>query len=269
MLYFSIIAQTTCRNSARRPLFLALFIYFCSHTSNKAMDDFNGIMASLTAEADEEKRQSLPRFFKTGKGEYAEGDMFLGVVVPKIRRVARQHRYATVETLQELLQSEYHEARMCALLIMADKCTTRDENTRRQMLELYLANTRHVNNWDLVDLSAPTIVGEYLIDKPRDLLYKLAKSHLLWENRIAIVATWALIRHGEFDDTYRLALQLACHHHDLIRKGTGWMLREAGKRDPKRLFAFIDSHRKELPRIMLRYAIEGFTKEERAYLMRK
>lgn len=232
------------------------------------MDDFETIMDALRAEADEEKRLSLPHFFKTGKGEYGEGDIFLGVVVPKVRKIAKKHRFAQPPELHRLLMSEYHEARMCALLIMVEKCARQDEVMRKEMLDLYLAHTSRVNNWDLVDLSAPAIVGEYLMDKPRDLLYKLAKSHLLWENRIAVVATWALIRHNDLDDIYALSMKMMNHKHDLMQKATGWMLREAGKRDPIRLYKFIDNHRMEMPRTMLRYAVEKFSAEERRYLMR-
>lgn len=227
------------------------------------------IINDLRAVADEEKRLSLPHFFKTGKGEYGEGDVFLGVVIPKVRKVAGKHIYTGDEELHRLLMSEYHEARMCALLIMALKCKKRDEETRKRMLELYLAHTKRVNNWDLVDLSAPSIVGDYLADKPRDLLYRLADSHLLWENRIAVVATWALIKRGDLDDIYTLALKMMGHRQDLIRKAIGWMLREAGKRDHRRLYDFVECHREEMPRTMLRYAIEKFPEDERRHLMRK
>lgn len=232
------------------------------------MDDYETIICSLKAEADEEKRLSLPHFFKNGKGEYGEGDIFLGVVTPKVRKIASKHRFAQPFELHRLLMSEFHEARMCALLIMVIKCERKDEAMHKEMLDLYLTHTARVNNWDLVDLSAPTIVGEYLLDKPRDLLYKLARSRLIWENRIAIVATWALIRKGYLDDTYALAVKMMNNKHDLIQKATGWMLREAGKHDPKRLYGFVDDHHQEMPRIMLRYAIEKFSEEERKYLMR-
>lgn len=227
------------------------------------------ILNDLRAVADEEKRLSLPRFFKTGKGEYGEGDVFLGVVIPKIRKIAQSHIYTQPEELHHLLMSEYHEARMCALIIMTLKCRKRDEETRKKMLDLYLEHTGRVNNWDLVDLSAPVIVGEYLADKPRDLLYRLADSHLLWDNRIAVVATWPLIRKGDTDDIYALAMKMTGHRHELIHKAVGWMLREAGKQDHRRLYDFIECHRDKMPRTMLRYAIEKFPDDERKFLMRR
>lgn len=146
------------------------------------------------------------------------------------------------------------------------------DSTRRappSILDFYLKYTKYINNWDLVDLSAPVIVGNYLADKPRDLIYKLADSHLLWENRIAIVSTMALIRRGDTDDIYVLAVKMMGHRHDLIRKAIGWMLREAGKHDHKRLYDFVEANRNRMPRTMLRYAIEKFTDEERKYLMKK
>lgn len=233
------------------------------------MDIVETIIDELRSQADEEKRRLLPRFFKTGNGEYGEGDVFLGVVVPKIRKIAGKHRSVDADVLHRLLMSEYHEVRMCALLIMVLKCAGADDEKRKELLDFYLSHAERINNWDLVDLSAPTIVGEYLLDKPRDLLYRLAESHLLWENRIAIVSTIALIRNNELDDTYSLALKMMDHRHDLMRKATGWMLREAGKRDPRRLFEFVDEHRRVMPRVMLRYAIEIFPESDRKFLMRK
>lgn len=233
------------------------------------MDTAETIIKDLRAVAEEDKRLSLPHFFKTGKGEYGEGDVFLGVVIPKIRKVAKAHRFAQPEELHKLLMSKYHEVRMCALMIMVQKCERKDPALHKDMLDLYLQNIERVNNWDLVDLSAPAIVGEYLSDKPRDLLYQLAESHKLWKNRIAVVATWALIRRGDLDDIYTLAVKMMNLRQDLIRKAIGWMLREAGKKDKKRLFDFIETYREEMPRTMLRYAIEKFPEDERAYLMKK
>lgn len=233
------------------------------------MNTSENIISDLQAVAVEEKRQGLARFFKTGKGEYGEGDMFLGVTVPYTRRIAKTHIDTSYDELHRLLMSEYHEARLCALLIMVEKCNKADCDTHKEILEFYLQHTTRINNWDLVDLSAPAVVGDYLADKPRDLLYRLADSHLLWENRIAIVATWALIRRGDIDDIYALAVKLMGHRHDLIQKAIGWMLREAGKHDHKRLYEFVDVNRNHMPRTMLRYAIEKFTEEERKYLMKR
>lgn len=220
--------------------------------------------------ATNEKRIVLQRFFKTAPGQYGEGDRFLGVTVPLTRIVAKKHLAMPLNEIIELLQSEWHEVRLCALLMMCKRFKKGDSATRKDIFNYYIENTGRINNWDLVDLSAPTIVGGYLMDKPRDLLYRMAESELLWDNRIAIVATLAFIKHKDSDDTYRLALKMMNHKHDLMHKAIGWMLRESGKRDDdRRLFNFVDEYRKRMPRTMLRYAIEKFTDEERKYLMRK
>lgn len=220
--------------------------------------------------ATDEKRIVLQRFFKTAPGQYGEGDRFLGVTVPLTRIVAKKHLAMPLNEIIELLQSEWHEVRLCALLMMCERFKKGDCYTREAIFNYYIENTERINNWDLVDLSAPTIVGGYLMDKPRDLLYRMAESELLWNNRIAIVATLAFIKHKDSDDTYRLALKMMNHKHDLMHKAIGWMLRESGKRDDdRRLFNFVDEYRKRMPRTMLRYAIEKFTDEERKYLLRK
>ena len=221
------------------------------------------IIDELKALGKEEKRLVLQRFFKTGEGQYGYGDKFLGIPVPLTRGVAKEHKDATDDTIKSLLRSEWHEARLCALLIMVEKVRRADEDVRRRMFDLYLANTGRINNWDLVDLSAPQIVGCFLKQKPRDILYNLADSPLLWDNRIAIVSTFAFIKDHDLDDTFRLALRLMNHPHELIHKAVGWMLREAGKRDMLRLRLFVDDHYADMPRTMLRYAIEKYPEEER------
>lgn len=232
--------------------------------------DVNMIETELRQLATDEKRIVLQRFFKTAPGQYGEGDKFLGVTVPLTRIVAKKHLAMPLNEIIELLQSEWHEVRLCALLMMCKRFKKGDSATRKDIFNYYIENTERINNWDLVDLSAPTIVGGYLMDKPRDLLYRMAESELLWDNRIAIVATLAFIKHKDSDDTYRLALKMMNHKHDLMHKAIGWMLRESGKRDDdRRLFNFVDEYRKRMPRTMLRYAIEKFTDEERKYLMRK
>jgi 3-methyladenine DNA glycosylase AlkD len=218
-----------------------------------------------------EKRLVLSRFFKTGKGQYGEGDCFLGVVVPLTRRVVKQYREAPLEVVQELLQSEWHECRLCALLILvaqyqrAGSCRMND--SREELYQFYLAHTARINNWDLVDLSAPYIVGEHLFTHPRDILYTLARSPYLWEQRIAVVSTLGLIRRGEYLDTIRLAEYFAAPErrplHDLMQKAVGWMLREVGKRDRSLLEQFLRAHAATMPRTMLRYAIEKFDEAER------
>ena len=227
------------------------------------------IRQELETYIDPIKREYLPRFFKTGKGQYGEGDRFLGVVVPNTRLVARKHREVPFEVVAELLRSEWHECRLCALLILVERFKKSDEPMRKELYEFYLSQTARVNNWDLVDLSAPAIVGEYLLDKPREELYRLAASPLLWEQRIAVVSTITLIRNRDFIDILRLSELLLHHPHDLMQKAIGWMLREMGKRDPDLLVQFLEKWSKQMPRTMLRYSIEKFSPEERAYFMKR
>ena len=227
------------------------------------------ITDELQAFSTEEKREVLPRFFKTGKGEYGEGDHFLGVAVPDTRTVAKQHKDISLDEIRNLMQSEWHEVRLCALLIMVEKSKKKDETLRKQLFDLYLSQTSRINNWDLVDLSCRFIVGEFLLDKSRDILYQLAQSPLLWDNRIAIVSTYAFIRKGQLDDTYVLSDLMMKHPHDLMHKAIGWMLREAGKRNPERLYDYVMNYRAEMPRTMLRYAIEKFGPKERSVLMKR
>ena len=227
------------------------------------------ITNKLQALSDAEKREIFPKFFKAGKGEYGEGDRFLGVTVPNIRAIAKLHKDISIEEIRELIQSEWHEVRLCALIIMVEKSKKKDEALRKELFNLYLSQTKRINNWDLVDLSCRFIIGEYLLDKSRDILYQLAQSPLLWDNRIAIVSTYAFIRKGQLEDTYALSDLMMQHPHDLMHKAIGWMLREAGKRDPERLYDYVMSHRADMPRTMLRYAIEKFSPKERAILMKR
>ncbi len=227
------------------------------------------ITSELQALSDDEKREIFPKFFKAGKGEYGEGDRFLGVTVPNIRAIAKQYKNISLNEIRELMQSEWHEVRLCALLIMVEKSKKKDEALRQQLFDLYLSQTDRINNWDLVDLSCRFIVGEYLLDKSRDILYQLAQSPLLWDNRIAIVSTYAFIRKGQLEDTYALSDLMMHHPHDLMHKAIGWMLREAGKRDANRLYNYVMSHRADMPRTMLRYAIEKFSPAERSILMKR
>lgn len=213
---------------------------------------YSRIVEELRAFSDEEKKVVLPRFFKTGKGEYGEGDQFLGVIVPNTRKVAKKYRDASYDVLDALLESEWHECRLCALLILREKYKTAQE----EVVRFYLSHTKGINNWDLVDLSAPYILGDYLTNRPdHDILYKLADSSVLWEQRIAVVATLMLIRHGQFDDTIRLAEYFLNTRYDLIQKAAGWMLREVGKRDQDLLIAFLEAYGNRMPRTMLRYAV--------------
>ena len=227
------------------------------------------ITSELQALSNAEKREIFPKFFKAGKGEYGEGDRFLGVTVPNIRAIAKLHKDISLDEIRDLMLSEWHEVRLCALLIMVEKSKKKDEALRQQLFDLYLSQTDRINNWDLVDLSCRFIIGEYLLDKSRDILYQLAQSPLLWDNRIAIVSTYAFIRKGQLEDTYALSDLMMQHPHDLMHKAIGWMLREAGKRDSERLYDYVMSHRADMPRTMLRYAIEKFSPKERAILMKR
>ena len=227
------------------------------------------ITQELQSLSNAEKREIFPKFFKAGKGQYGEGDRFLGVTVPNIRTIAKRHKEISLEEIRELLESEWHEVRLCALIIMVEASKKKDETLRQKLFDLYLSQTNHINNWDLVDLSCHHIVGEYLLDKSRDILYQLAQNRLLWDNRIAIVSTYAFIRKGQLEDTYALSELMMHHPHDLMHKAIGWMLREAGKRDSDRLYDYIMSHRADMPRTMLRYAIEKFSPIERSILMKR
>ena len=227
------------------------------------------ITNELKALGSTEKAVHLSYFFKTGKGQYGENDRFLGVTVPETRRVAKAHASVEKADLQRLIQSEWHEVRLCALFILTIQFNKGDETKRKELVDFYLSNTQYINNWDLVDLAAWETIGTYLLDNPRDLLYRLAESPLLWDNRIAMVSTYAFIRQGQLDDTYALAEKMMGHKHDLMHKAIGWMLREAGKRDVERLRLFVEKHRLEMPRTMLRYAIEKFSPDERKHFMHK
>ncbi len=230
----------------------------------KFAKSYSRIIKELMDLADEGKRNVLLRFFKTGAGEYGEGDRFLGVMVPNTRKVAKSHKDASYEVLEALLESEWHECRLCALLILIEKFRKDPDKA----VSFYLSNLGGINNWDLVDLSAPYILGEYLLDKAdRGVLYELAKSDSMWEQRISVVSTLMLIRHNRYDDTLSLAETFLGTRHDLIGKAVGWMLREVGKRDQKRLESFLEAYRKVMPRTMLRYAIEKLTPEQRRYYM--
>ncbi len=228
------------------------------------------IQEELNAYSTPEKREFLPYFFKTGKGQYGEGDKFLGVVVPDTRKVAKKYKDIPFTEVRKLLNNEYHECRLCALLILVELFKkTKDETRKQEIVDFYLAHTLRINNWDLVDLSAKDIVGEYLVDKDRSVLYQLADSSLLWDQRIAIIATFAFIRRNDYQDILDLSRRLLYHKHDLMHKAIGWMLREMGKRDKMKLTGFLDSYSKEMPRTMLRYSIEKLSPEERVFYMKK
>ncbi len=224
----------------------------------------------LQSLADSKKARIHNRFFKTGKGEYGEGDIFLGIPVPKLRAVAKKYKTLSLDDLQKLLDSKIHQYRQAALYILIDQFSREKEETRRgEIATFYLRNTKGINNWDLVDISAPKILGDYLLDKNREVLYKLARSEDLWERRIAILSTFAFIREEQFDDTLKIAEILLNDDHDLIHKAVGWMLREAGKKDLSVLKKFLDRHVLEMPRTMLRYSIEKLPEKQRKFYLNK
>jgi len=222
--------------------------------------------------ANSEKAKLLQRYFKTGKGEYAEGDIFIGIVMPDIRKVAKKYfKEISLRDIQELLNSKIHEERMCALVMLIEKFKKAKKNPleRRQIFELYMKNTNRINNWDLVDVTCPHIVGEFTKKEGTEILKQLARSKNLWERRIAIVSTYSFIRKRNFGETLAISEILLTDEHDLIHKAVGWMLREVGKKNKNVLELFLSSRHKQMPRTMLRYAIEKFPEEERKRWMEK
>jgi 3-methyladenine DNA glycosylase AlkD len=234
-----------------------------------ASEGLKGLCNHLRKLASPEKAKVLSSFFKTGKGQYGEGDIFLGVTVPEQRRAARRYADLSPPDIQSLLASGIHEHRLTALLILVHQFGKADEQGRGRIVECYLCNTRYVNNWDLVDLSADKILGAYLADKDASILYDLAASENLWDRRIAMVATFAFIKKNRYDDTLRIASRLLRDPHELVHKAVGWMLREVGKRDIEAEEQFLEKYSRAMPRVMLRYAIERFTEERKTYYMRK
>jgi 3-methyladenine DNA glycosylase AlkD len=226
--------------------------------------------AEVGALSSPERAKNNAWFFKTGPGQYGEGDQFAGLTLTQIRTLVRKYRDLNLEDCQTLLHSPLHEERLLALLILVQRFRARktDGATRGRIYDLYLANTAYVNNWDLVDASAGHIVGAYLADKPKDVLFRLAASDLVWERRIAVLATFHDIKQGDPTLALQVAATLMNDKHDLIHKATGWMLREVDKRcGHHHLTAFLDTHAATMPRTALRYALERFPPEERAHFM--
>jgi 3-methyladenine DNA glycosylase AlkD len=221
------------------------------------------LRSKLRSMADPEKAHVAQRFFKTGPGEYGEGDVFLGIQVPALRKLARETPDLDEAALQVLLRSPLHEERMLSLLILIQKYVRGTDEERKKIYDFYLANMSFINNWDLVDLSAEHVVGHFLMRGSRRPLYQLAKSRSLWERRIAILATFHFIKHHEFGDTLKIAAILLSDKEDLIQKAVGWMLREVGKRDLETEEQFLRKSYQKMPRTMLRYAIERFPEEKR------
>ena len=231
----------------------------------------NKLLSEITARANESQVEGLSRFFKTGPGQYGEGDKFLGIKVPVTREVVKQcWRETSMEDLEECIASEYHEVRLAALLALV-KVFAHAKRLQADCVGFYLSHTDRINNWDLVDLSCYPLLGVWLLDKDRSLLYDLARNgKTIWEQRIGIVSTMTFIRHGQLQDTFDIADILLHHPHDLIHKAVGWLLREAGKRDKEALTAYLEPRSQDMPRTMLRYAIEKFPEAERqAYLKKR
>jgi len=221
------------------------------------------LRTDLKATANPVNAKNFQRFFKTGKGEYGEGDVFLGIKVPEQRKIAKNYCELTLKESQKLIDSKIHEERMVCLFILMARYKKASESEKEEIYNFYLKNARRVNNWDLVDLSAPNIVGVHLAGKDREILYKLAKSENLWEKRIAVLSCFTFVRNRDFNDALKIAEMLLQDKHDLIHKAVGWMLREIGKRDKRAEEVFLKKHYKKMPRTMLRYAIEKFPEKKR------
>jgi len=233
------------------------------------MSELKNLQKKIKKIADPVKAKLLQGYFKTGKGEYGEGDIFLGLTVPVSRKIAVEFKNLPFPEIAKLLESKFHEERLIALLILVHKFNKGDEETKKKIYEFYLKNTRGINNWDLVDLSSHEIIGRYLLEKDKGILIKLAKSKNIWERRIACISTFEFIRNNKLDISLELAEMLLQDKHDLMHKAVGWMLREIGKRDLKTEIEFLDKHYKKMPRTMLRYAIEKFPEKLRVFYLKK
>jgi len=227
------------------------------------MSELLKLKSEIKKKSNPEKAKHSQRFFKTGPGEYSEGDIFNGLTVPECRIISKEFKNLRTKDIQELIKSPIHEERLVALFIMVYQFEKGTPEQQKIIHELFLKNTRYINNWDLVDLSAPKITGAYLLNKPRKILYKLVKSKSLWERRISIISTFTFIRHNDFTDTFEISEILLNDKHDLIHKAVGWMLREIGKKDRNELSNFLKTHYKKMPRTMLRYSIEHYPEEIR------
>ena len=218
----------------------------------------------IRALANKEIAKHSLRFFKTAKEEYGHGDIFLGVRTPQIRLIAKKHIGISTTEMKTLIKSKYHEERLLGLIILVNKYSkAKDEKSKNQLYKIYVSSFKYVNNWDLVDVTCPHIIGKHLMDNDRSILYSWAKSDDLWTKRIAIVSTHWFIRKNDLQDTFKIAEMLLNDAHDLIHKAVGWMLREAGKRDLEKEEIFLKKHYKNMPRTMLRYSIEKFPEPKR------
>jgi len=227
------------------------------------------IKRELDALSNPKKAEVNSRFFKTGKGEYGEGDVFLGLTVPEQRTIAKKYIELNMNDIEKMLYSRIHEHRLTSLLILVEKYTNADIETKKRLVDFYLKNRGQVNNWDLVDLTSDKILGDYLLERERTILYKLAESNNIWDRRISIVSTFEFIRNNQFEDTIKISEMLLGDGHDLIHKAVGWMLREIGKRNQEAEEDFLKKYYKTMPRTMLRYAIEKFDAEKKKFYMGK
>lgn len=232
---------------------------------------YASLIKEIREKENPEKAKLLARFFKTGKGQYGEGDLFLGIVVPESRKIAVKYVDLPLKEIEKLLKNKYHEVRLTALLILVRRYRKTDsEIEKKNIYNFYLKNTKYINNWDLVDLSTSYIVGDYLVNKNKTILEKLARSNNLWERRIAIISTFRFIYKGEYQWTFKIVRILMKDKHDLIHKACGWMLREVGKKiSLSVLIEFLDHYGNEMPRTMLRYAIEHFPENQRKSYLKK
>ena len=221
------------------------------------------ITKRLLVLGNKERAAVSQRFFKTGPGQYGEGDVFIGIKVPVLRKLAKEYFDLSLKDIKTILRSKYHEQRLLSLLVLVGQFAQGDQNKKKSIYQLYLENTEFINNWDLVDTSAHYIVGPYLMDKGRAVLYELAQSESLWERRIAIMSTFHYIKNDDFTDTLKIARILLYDPQDLIHKAVGWMLREIGKRHLQSEEIFLKNHYRDMPRTMLRYAIEKFPEPKR------
>ncbi len=228
------------------------------------------VLKEIELHKDLKRAKLLARFFKTGKGQYGEGDEFFGLTVPLSRKIALQYKDLSLRDTAALLKNKVHEVRLVGVLVLVHKYKIGNLKEKNSIANFYLKNTRYINNWDLVDLSAPRILGDYLFYKnDKNILLKLAKSKNLWKERIAIISTLAFIFHDDLNWTFKIAKIFLSHGHDLIHKATGWMLREAGKKDTQALRKFLDINISKMPRTMLRYAIERFPEKLRLQYLKK
>ena len=229
----------------------------------------NQLKNEMNALANPEKARILSGFFKTGPGQYGEGDIFLGITVPESRRIAKKYSGMPLNQAEQLLSSRIHEHRLVSILMLVHRFDVSDRKGKKSIADFYLKNTARINNWDLVDLSADKILGGYLLDRDRSVLRRLAKSENVWQRRIAIVSTYHFIKNNQFDDTLRISEMLLNDKHDLIQKAVGWMLREIGKKDIKAEEKFLLKHCRKMPRTMLRYAVERFPERKRLLYLSK